>query len=213
MWIFDADGVKLRGMPLAAQKNDSFEESAVAGIHWFHAEGGRGAGSSSSTVDRIDIPPTLCIAFENGLIQFSRGEDDPNTIVVNTDMAISHISWDIKGSILAVTGSLKVPRDKNKSLTSNNKGEEKSRDADTSAAAATATPVVPGNIIKFFDAFGRFQRSVRIPGDRIASMSWEGTGLRAALAVDSFIFFANIRPNYQWAYLQNTVVFAYMCVM
>jgi WD repeat-containing protein 35 len=39
----------------------------------------------------------------------------------------------------------------------------------------------------------------------------EGTvaGLRIALAVDSFIFFANIRPAYNWAYLLNTVVYSY----
>lgn len=30
-----------------------------------------------------------------------------------------------------------------------------------------------------------------------------------SLAVDSFIYFANIRHNYPWAYFLNTVVFAY----
>jgi WD repeat-containing protein 35 len=36
-----------------------------------------------------------------------------------------------------------------------------------------------------------------------------GAGLRIALAVDSFIFFANIRPAYTWAYLLNTVVYSF----
>ena len=29
------------------------------------------------------------------------------------------------------------------------------------------------------------------------------------LAVDSFIYFANIRPDYKWTYFANTVVFTY----
>lgn len=40
-------------------------------------------------------------------------------------------------------------------------------------------------------------------------MTWEGSGLRIGLAVDSFIFFANVRPNYTWAYCANTVVYTY----
>ena len=34
-------------------------------------------------------------------------------------------------------------------------------------------------------------------------------GLRIALAVDSNIFFANIRPSYTWAYLMNSVVMSH----
>ena len=34
-------------------------------------------------------------------------------------------------------------------------------------------------------------------------------GLRIALAVDSNIFFANIRPTYTWAYLLNGLVMSY----
>ena len=40
-------------------------------------------------------------------------------------------------------------------------------------------------------------RSLRVPGNSIESCSWEGGGLRIALAVDSHIYFANIRPNYK----------------
>jgi WD repeat-containing protein 35 len=57
------------------------------------------------------------------------------------------------------------------------------------------------------------------------SCSWEGGSLRIALAVDSFIYFANIRPDYkvsicmysavfnypyfQWGYFSNTVVYSF----
>ena len=36
-----------------------------------------------------------------------------------------------------------------------------------------------------------------------------GGSLRIALAVDSFIYFANIRPDYKWAYFANVVVYCY----
>lgn len=40
-------------------------------------------------------------------------------------------------------------------------------------------------------------RTLKVPGKQIASCSWEGGSLRIALAVDSFIYFANIRPDYK----------------
>ena len=40
-------------------------------------------------------------------------------------------------------------------------------------------------------------------------MSSNCSGLRIALAVDSNIFFANIRPTYTWAYLLNGLVMSY----
>lgn len=33
--------------------------------------------------------------------------------------------------------------------------------------------------------------------------------IRIALAVDSFIYFANIRPDYQWGYFSKTLVYAF----
>lgn len=38
-------------------------------------------------------------------------------------------------------------------------------------------------------------------------MAWEGNSLRIALAVDSFIYFANIRPDYMWCYFGKTVCY------
>jgi WD repeat-containing protein 35 len=40
-------------------------------------------------------------------------------------------------------------------------------------------------------------------------MTWEGDGLRLSLAVDAFVFFANIRPAYKWGYIANTVIYSY----
>jgi hypothetical protein len=41
VYVYDADGVKIRNMSLAAQKNDTFGESPVAAIQWYHPEGGK----------------------------------------------------------------------------------------------------------------------------------------------------------------------------
>lgn len=48
---------------------------------------------------------------------------------------------------------------------------------------------------------------MKIPGHEISALSWEGKSLRIALAIDSFIYFANIRPDYIWAYFGRTVAF------
>jgi WD repeat-containing protein 35 len=40
-------------------------------------------------------------------------------------------------------------------------------------------------------------------------LSWEGTGLRISLATGSAVYYANIKPDYKWGYMDNTIVFAY----
>lgn len=50
-------------------------------------------------------------------------------------------------------------------------------------------------------------RSLKVPGHEITAMAWEGNSLRIALAVDSFIYFANIRPDYMWCYFGKTVCY------
>ena len=52
-------------------------------------------------------------------------------------------------------------------------------------------------------------RTLKVPGKQLTACSWEGGSLRIALAVDSFIYFANIRPDYKWCYFSNTIVYTY----
>ncbi|KAJ1330025.1 hypothetical protein BSLG_009813 [Batrachochytrium salamandrivorans] len=55
-----------------------------------------------------------------------------------------------------------------------------------------------------------FLQSIKVPGKHISSISWKCDGLSIALAVDSFIYFANIRPDYKWSFFaQDVVVYAY----
>jgi WD repeat-containing protein 35 len=48
-------------------------------------------------------------------------------------------------------------------------------------------------MVQFYNCNGEHLRTLRVPGNGINGLSWEGTGLRLALAVDSFIYFTNIR--------------------
>lgn len=50
-------------------------------------------------------------------------------------------------------------------------------------------------------------RTLKIPGREISALSWEGRSLRIAFAIDSFIYFANIRPDYIWCYFGKTVIY------
>ena len=56
---------------------------------------------------------------------------------------------------------------------------------------------------------GEHLRTLRVPGSGISGLSWEGSGLRLALAVDSYVYFANVRPDYKWGYFCNTLVYAF----
>ena len=66
-------------------------------------------------------------------------------------------------------------------------------------------------IVQFYSPDGHHLRTLRVPSQSgiVMSISWEGFGLRLCLAVDACILFANIQPEYKWAYFSNTLVFAF----
>ena len=90
--------------------------------------------------------------------------------------------WSHDGSILAVAGTMTVP----------SVGSEKD-----------------SNVVQFYTPYGEHLRTLKVPGKQITACAWEGGSLRIALSVDSFIYFANIRPDYKWAYFANVVVYTY----
>ena len=182
IWVYDSDGVKLRSMTIAAQDPSTAGEVPIVGIHWYSPSGGLGSSSRSKKTIASDMPPTLCVAFENGVVQLSRGDEDQNPVILDTELVITCCKWDSSGAVLAVTGTQKTT----------SRGDQK---------------II--NMIKFYDPYGTLLRNIRIPGESLSAVSWEGSGLRLALAVDSFIFFANVRPAYTWAYLLNTVIYIY----
>lgn len=133
----------------------------------------------------------LCIAYRCGRIQIMRKETDDTPTLIDTGMVVSQAKWNPNGNVLGVAGAL--------AENSDGKG-----------------------IVQFYNAYGHHLRSLRVPGTSgiVNSITWEGYGLRIALAVDSNILFSNIQPNYMWAYFNQTLVFAFrkpdrndMCVI
>lgn len=120
-----------------------------------------------------------------------RKETDDAPILIDTGMQIRCAKWNPNGNVLAIAGSLMDAAD--------GKGG-----------------------VQFYNSYGMHIRSLRVPGTTglVQSLSWEGFGLRIALAVDCNILFANIQPEYLWGYFNNTLVFAFrkperndMCVI
>ncbi|XP_060781150.1 WD repeat-containing protein 35 [Neoarius graeffei] len=124
--------------------------------------------------------PCLAICYDNGRCQVMRYENDDNPVIIDTLMNVASIQWNHSGNVLAIAGSLRNP----------------SGDKDV-------------NVLNFYTPFGEHLRTLKVPGKQVTALSWEGGGLRIGLAVDSYIYFANIRPDYKWGYCLNTVVYAY----
>ncbi|XP_069691780.1 WD repeat-containing protein 35 isoform X3 [Periplaneta americana] len=124
--------------------------------------------------------PVLVICYQNGCMQIMRGENDDLPVLIDTGMTAVCCRWNHNGSVIAVTGVMQLAGDH--------------KDC---------------NVIQFFTPFGEHLRTLKIPGREVTSCVWEGGSLRVALAVDSYIYFANIRPDYRWSYLEHTVVYCY----
>ncbi|KPJ21144.1 WD repeat-containing protein 35 [Papilio machaon] len=63
------------------------------------------------------------------------------------------------------------------------------------------------NVIQFFTAYGEQVRTLRVPGGSMRALSWERCSLRLAIAIDSYIYFANVKPDHKYAYYGNTLAF------
>jgi WD repeat-containing protein 35 len=89
---------------------------------------------------------------------------DDKPILIDTGMFIKNVKWNPNGNVLAVAGSLVDGPEGNK------------------------------GVVQFYSPVGGHLRSLRIPSYTgiVNSVSWEGFGLRIALAVDTNILFANI---------------------
>ncbi|XP_021346413.1 WD repeat-containing protein 35-like isoform X1 [Mizuhopecten yessoensis] len=124
--------------------------------------------------------PSLAICFDSGRCQIMRSEADESPVLIDTGMTVAQIGWNHTGSVMAVAGSQRTV------------GQDKDI-----------------NVVQFYSPFGEHLRTLKVPGKTMYSCSWEGGSLRIALAVDSFIYFANIRPDYKWGYCSNTVVYSF----
>mmetsp|Transcript_20542 Transcript_20542/g.58181 ORF Transcript_20542/g.58181 Transcript_20542/m.58181 type:complete len:1228 (-) Transcript_20542:92-3775(-) len=126
--------------------------------------------------------PTLCIGFENGRVQIMRSDSDDKPVLIDTQLRCTGLKWDPNGTTVAVAGM---------------QMQQGGAGADREVG-----------VVQFYAPQGQHLRTLRVPGSNLRSISWEGSGLRLALAVDSHIFFANIRPDYLWGYFSHTLVYA-----
>ncbi|XP_053602083.1 WD repeat-containing protein 35 [Plodia interpunctella] len=72
------------------------------------------------------------------------------------------------------------------------------------AAGCTADQT---NVVQFVNAYGEHVRTLRVPGGSLRALSWEKRSLRLAIAIDSFIYFANVKPDHRYAFYGNTLAF------
>ncbi|CAL8099606.1 unnamed protein product [Calicophoron daubneyi] len=152
----------------------------LVGLHWYH--GDKGFVSPNS--------PTLAICYDIGRCQLMRNQDDADPILLDTGIEIACASWNENGALLAVAGL------------------QKGGHLGTPAGSKPVDRDI--NVVQFYSAQGDHLRSLCLPGKCLTACAWEGNGsLRLALAVDSFIYFANLRPDYKWAYCSpaNTIVY------
>lgn len=123
--------------------------------------------------------PILSICYENGRLQLMRNENDELPIIIDTGMQAIACEWNHDGTILGVCG-----------MSSSGSLDDKE-----------------SNMVMFYTPSGMHLRTLKLPGKEITSLSWEGKSLRIALGVDSFIYFANIRPDYMWCFFGKTVCY------
>mmetsp|Transcript_10684 Transcript_10684/g.30908 ORF Transcript_10684/g.30908 Transcript_10684/m.30908 type:complete len:1031 (+) Transcript_10684:210-3302(+) len=129
--------------------------------------------------------PALAIAFENGRVQLMRCDTDDRPILLDTQMKCSALRWSPSGTAVTIAGM--------------------QAQGETTGEGGSMREV---GVVQFYSPMGQHLRTLRVPGHSLKAISWDGAGLRIALAVDSHIFFANIRPDYLAAYFSHTLVYA-----
>ena len=137
--------------------------------------------SKNLPVDKHDTTAFLAVCYDNGKAQLMRNEVDESPYLIDTGLKVSSIEWNPQGTMIAFAGLPLMPTQSDKPIVS----------------------------VQFYSHTGDHLRTLRVPGSECGGVSWEGNGLRVSLAVDSFIFFANVRPNYQAAYFNQTCVYTY----
>ncbi|VDK78943.1 unnamed protein product [Dibothriocephalus latus] len=131
--------------------------------------------------------PVLAICYDVGRCQIMKHENDTSAAptLLETGIHISCAAWNENGSVLAVGGQQKF-------------------------ASGQQQPERGLGVVQFYNPLGDHLRTLSVPGKQPSACAWEGLGsLRLALAIDSFIYFTNLRPKYQWTYCRSTSTLVY----
>lgn len=62
-------------------------------------------------------------------------------------------------------------------------------------------------LLKLYSADGILLNAIKVPGNHISDCSWQKSGSKLAIAADSYIFFANVKAQYNWACLNQGIVY------
>jgi WD repeat-containing protein 35 len=108
--------------------------------------------STFSVFNEFAQPPfDLCICFANGLILLTHDTPESNPTILKTQLQkISACCWSCKGDILAISGSFDSLGIKN---------------CDRAV-----------NVVQFYNCYGTYLRTLRVPGEDLSSIAWERSG-------------------------------------
>uniref|UniRef100_A0A7S1KLL8 Anaphase-promoting complex subunit 4 WD40 domain-containing protein n=1 Tax=Percolomonas cosmopolitus TaxID=63605 RepID=A0A7S1KLL8_9EUKA len=159
---------------------NSQDDRQLCGIKWY--DGSQGYEDLTA--------PTLAICYKNGRCQLMTNELDDKPILIDTALKATAIEWNKSGSVLAIAGLSEV------------QGGSLSEDMDTAGQKTVS-------VVQLYSSRGQHMRTLRTPGSAIHGISWEGNGLRLAIAVDAFVYFAIVRPDYKWGYFNGTLVYSF----
>ncbi len=213
--VHNHQGVRLGSVPLPAVADLPPGSVRVSALEWY--DGAEGSAFFDA--------PSLAVAFENGRVQIMRGPEDDGPVLIDTGLRLTHAKWNPSGTVLALAGTPIAA----------GAADAASSSAAASAAAEvqfysclgrySTTLRIPGGAISSLSWDGgglrlavRKERPSPTPASASAPtspprypppLSPSPRSLPAQLAVESFVYFANVRPQYRWASFGDTVVYAF----
>jgi WD repeat-containing protein 35 len=69
--------------------------------------------------------------------------------------------------------------------------------------------------VTFISNQGQFMRALKLGSGQTAAsanntgITWDFTGSRLSIAIDSYLYFANVYYEFKWCYALDSIVFAY----
>jgi len=182
--VYNSKGVKVSNLTLPGllpATADPATSPLPPGVHVVSIEWYDGAEG-----EPVPNCHSLAVALSNGRVWLLRGVEEDGggeatpCLTLTTGLnPLTAARWNSNGTYLAVVGQKQLGG-----------GKEVSE-------------------CQFFTPAGKLVHSLRVPGGNVTTMAWEGGGLRVALALESFVFFASARPQYMWAAFENTIVYAF----
>lgn len=124
----------------------------------------------------------LCIAYENGKLQFMKNYNDKKPLLLDADMKIKKIKWNPFGTIIAVVG-------KKESF-----NFIQFFDSNANSLSSMQIPEIKN---ENSNSFG------------ITDCCWELNGLKLALTINNTIYFANIQTNYPHCFFNQSILCYY----